>query len=54
MSGHSHARTVKHKKDLNAKKRGKIFSKMARLISVAVREGGPNLKPMVPEEQLCS
>lgn len=42
MSGHSHARTVKHKKDLDAKKRGKIFSKMARLISVAVKEGGPN------------
>lgn len=42
MSGHSHARTVKHKKDLDAKRRGKIFSKMARLISVAVKEGGPN------------
>ncbi|MCP6719284.1 MAG: YebC/PmpR family DNA-binding transcriptional regulator [Patescibacteria group bacterium] len=42
MSGHSHAKTVKHKKDLSAKKRGQMFSKMARLISVAVREGGPN------------
>lgn len=42
MSGHSHAKTVKHKKDLDAKRRGKIFSKMARLISVAVKEGGPN------------
>ncbi len=42
MSGHSHAKTVKHKKDLDAKKRGKAFSKMARLISVAVKEGGPN------------
>lgn len=42
MSGHSHARTVKHKKDLDAKRRGKIFSKMVRLISVAVKEGGPN------------
>jgi YebC/PmpR family DNA-binding regulatory protein len=42
MSGHSHARTVKHKKDLNAQKRGRIFSKMARLISIAVKEGGPS------------
>ena len=42
MSGHSHARTVKHKKDADAKKRGQIFSKMARLISVAVKEGGPD------------
>jgi len=40
MSGHSHAKTVKHKKDADAKKRGQIFSKMARLISVAVKEGG--------------
>jgi YebC/PmpR family DNA-binding regulatory protein len=42
MSGHSHARTVKHKKDADAKKRGQVFSKMARLISIAVKEGGPN------------
>jgi len=42
MSGHSHAKTVKHKKELSAKKRGQIFSKMARLISVAVKEGGSN------------
>ena len=42
MSGHSHAKTVKHQKEMDAQKRGKIFSKMARLISVAVRKGGPN------------
>ncbi len=42
MSGHSHARTIKHKKDLTDQKRGQMFSKMVRLISVAVREGGPN------------
>ncbi len=42
MSGHSHAKTVKHKKEADAKKRSQIFSKMARLISVAVRQGGPN------------
>lgn len=42
MSGHSHAKTVKHQKELDAKKRGNAFSKLTRLISVAVREGGSN------------
>lgn len=42
MSGHSHAKTVRRVKEADAKKRGQIFSKMARLISVAIREGGPN------------
>ena len=42
MSGHSHAKTVKRIKEASDKKRGQIFSKMARAISVAVREGGAN------------
>jgi len=42
MSGHSHAKTVKRQKELDAKKRGKVFSKVTRLISVAVKEGGSN------------
>jgi len=42
MSGHSHARTIKHAKEITDKKRGQMFSKMARVISVAVKEGGPN------------
>lgn len=42
MSGHSHARTIKHQKNLTDQKRGQTFSKMARVISVAVKEGGPN------------
>ena len=42
MSGHSHARTIKHQKNITDQKRGQMFSKMARVISVAVREGGPN------------
>lgn len=42
MSGHSHAKTIKHQKELTDKKRGQIFSKMARVIFVATREGGPN------------
>ena len=40
MSGHSHAKTVKAAKDANAAVKGKIFSKMARLISLAAKEGG--------------
>ncbi len=44
MSGHSHSKTIKHDKELTDKKRGQMFSKMARLISVAVKEGGPNLE----------
>lgn len=42
MSGHSHFSTIKHKKETSDKKRGKIFSKMARLISVAAKEKGAN------------
>jgi YebC/PmpR family DNA-binding regulatory protein len=42
MSGHSHAKTVRKKKEADAKKRGQIFSKITRLILVAVREGGAN------------
>ena len=42
MSGHSHARTIRHQKNLTDQKRGQVFSKMARLISIATREGGPN------------
>ncbi len=42
MSGHSHARTVKHQKEMDAQKRSKAFSKVSRLIVVAVREGGSN------------
>jgi len=40
MSGHSHAKTVKRIKEAEAKKRGKAFSKMARVIIMAAREGG--------------
>ncbi len=39
MSGHSHAKTVKRVKDANDAKRGKIFSKMAKLISIAAKNG---------------
>ena len=40
MSGHSKWSQIKHKKALTDAKRGKLFSKMARLITVAAREKG--------------
>jgi len=40
MSGHSHAKTVKRVKEAGDKKRGKAFSKMARVIILAAKEGG--------------
>ncbi|MDD5433397.1 MAG: YebC/PmpR family DNA-binding transcriptional regulator [Candidatus Pacebacteria bacterium] len=40
MSGHSHAKTVKRVKDANDAARGKIFSKLSRVITLAAREGG--------------
>lgn len=46
MSGHSHWSSIKHKKVIEDQKRGKIFSKLARLISVAAREGSdPEMNP---------
>ena len=40
MSGHSHWRSIKHKKGTTDIKRGKIFSKISRLISIAAKEKG--------------
>lgn len=40
MSGHSHFSTIKRKKELTDKKRGQIFSKITRTITIAVKEGG--------------
>jgi len=42
MSGHSHSKKIKREKNVTDQKRGQMFSKMAGLISVAVKEGGPN------------
>ena len=44
MSGHSHAKTILHKKTITDQKRGKIFSKLARLISIASKEKGGDPK----------
>lgn len=43
MSGHSKWSTIKHKKGKEDAKRGKLFSKLSRYITVAAREGGGNL-----------
>ena len=40
MSGHSHWASIKHKKGATDKKRGKLFSKIARAIQIAAKEGG--------------
>jgi YebC/PmpR family DNA-binding regulatory protein len=40
MSGHSHWSGIKHKKAANDAKRGKIWSKIARMIIVAAKAGG--------------
>ena len=44
MSGHSHWSSIKHKKGAADAKRGKIFSKLAKAITSAARQGGGNLE----------
>jgi len=40
MSGHSHWARIKHKKGVTDSRRGKLWSKLARIIIVAARAGG--------------
>ena len=40
MSGHSKWSTIKHKKAAIDAKRGALFTKLARDVAVAAREGG--------------
>ena len=42
MSGHSKWSTIKRKKGAEDAKRGKIFTRVVREISIAAREGGPD------------
>ena len=39
MSGHSHFKTIKAQKEVADAKRGKIFAKVAKLITIAAKEG---------------
>lgn len=47
MSGHSKWSTIKHKKEANDAKKGKIFSKVSTLITHAAKQGGgdPEMNP---------
>ena len=47
MSGHSKWATIKHKKAATDAKRGRVFTKLIREISIATREGGadPDTNP---------
>ena len=49
MSGHSHWSTIQRKKQAEDKKRGKLFSKLSREISLAVRSGGARLRLAVED-----
>ena len=42
MSGHSKWKNIMHKKEKTDAQRAKIFTKIGREISLAVREGGPD------------
>lgn len=47
MAGHSHWASIKHKKGAADAKKGKMFSKISRMITVAARKGGgdPDMNP---------
>lgn len=47
MSGHSHWHSIRHQKGITDVKRGKIFSKISRQITIAAKEGGedPDANP---------
>ncbi|NUO08788.1 MAG: YebC/PmpR family DNA-binding transcriptional regulator [Candidatus Brocadia sp.] len=47
MAGHSHWASIKHKKGAADAKKGKAFSKLARMITVAAKRGGgdPDMNP---------
>ncbi|MFA6047373.1 MAG: YebC/PmpR family DNA-binding transcriptional regulator [Parcubacteria group bacterium] len=42
MSGHSHFAGIKHRKGINDSKRARIFTKLAKPITIAAQEGGGN------------
>jgi YebC/PmpR family DNA-binding regulatory protein len=44
MSGHSHFAGIKHRKGINDAKRAKVFTKLAKPITIAAREGGGKLE----------
>lgn len=53
MAGHSHANNVKARKDAVNKKKAKIFTKIARIITIAVKEGGSSQASQNPKLRLA-
>lgn len=46
MSGHSHWSTIKHQKEAADKKRGQLFSKLSRAITISAKKGSdPQMNP---------
>lgn len=54
MAGHSHGKTVKPRKDAVNAKKTKIFTKIARKIMAAVREGGSDINQNIKLRQMIS
>lgn len=60
MSGHSHFKTIKAQKEVADAKKGKIFSKMGKLITIAAKEKGgdpitnPKLKVAIEQAKKCN
>src|SRR5246127_2213572 len=44
MSGHSKWASIKHKKAVVDARRGKLFTKLARAVTVAAKEGGGDIE----------
>ena len=42
MSGHSKWAQIKHKKAATDAKRGKLFSRLSKMLTIAAKEGGPD------------
>ncbi len=45
MAGHSHWAGIKHKKGLADKKRGKLFSRLSKNLTIAVKDQGGDIDP---------
>ena len=44
MSGHSKWATIKHQKGVADARRGQVFTRLARELAIAAREGGSNIE----------
>jgi len=55
MAGHSKWANIKHKKAIVDAKRGKVFTKMSKLITIAVKEsnGDPNSPKVIAAVDLA-